>query len=81
MGRVLPVEIFNLVLGQSRQFGIDIPLVTLLVVVDLPEVEGNAQYEDNRGCCQIEAVSDRVVRSVERQDFLWFTGKCQQKVI
>lgn len=66
---MLPVEIFNLLLGESSQFGVDIALITPLVVVDLPEVESEAENEDRGGGGQIETIADRVVRTVERQDY------------
>lgn len=68
MSGMLPVKIFDLLLSESSKFGIDISLVSLLVVIDLPEVESDAKDEDGCRGSQIETVADRIIRSIERQD-------------
>lgn len=69
MGGMLPVEIFNLSLGQVGQFGIDVTLVASLVIELLPEEQADTEDEYHGGCSQIEAVSDRVIWSIERKDY------------
>ena len=66
VGRMLPVEIFNLLLGESSEFSVDISLVSLLVIVDLPEVKSDAENKDCSRRRQIETVADGVIWSIER---------------
>lgn len=65
---MLPVEVFDLMLCQAGQFSIDIPLVTSLVIVFLPEPQGDAEDEDCGGGSQIKTVTDGIIRAIEWED-------------
>ena len=65
---MLPVQILLLLHGQTRQFGVHILLILLLIVPLHPKQQPHREKKHTAARRQIESISNMVVRFIEREE-------------
>lgn len=65
---MLPIQILNLLLTETRQFLLHAPRLSLLIIPNHPEIDPQRQQERRASRRQVQPVADMIVRLVMGQE-------------